>query len=623
MKKATALMVLAAMILTVMTAVFPAESRAQDETTITILHNNDGESNLLPDEEGGDPGIARFVATLKQLQADAVGDGVVTLTSGDNFLASKEFTAAIENGVPFYDSIALSGLYDAMALGNHDFDLGPEIAADFVSGFDPAIPFLSANADFSGEPLLQALVDDGRIAASTVVETAAGPVGVIGAITPRLPNISSPRGVVIDGDVAGAVNAEAAALEAAGINRIILISHLQGLAQDRELVPQLEGVDVVIAGGGDELLKNEGDTCLGDEEAAGAYPSLIGDVPVVTGPGGYRCIGQLDVTFDGDGNVTNVEGSSIGVGLDVEPDAGVQAAVVEPVAAALENLTSTVIGTSEVALDGQRSSVRTMSTNEGSLLADGILSSAQRLAPGFTELVPAIAITNGGGIRNDAVIPAGDITLADTFDIAPFSNFVVVGEVPRETLKLLLENSVSGLPETEGRFAQVAGLTVNVDLSGDPLELDHEGDCSLIGTEGSRVTDVVLDDGTVIVEGGEVVAGDPVAMATVNFLASGGDCWPLGDIEFANVGTTYQRALANHVQNELGGSISAADYPEADTRIVIVGGTGGDDGSADDGGSDEPLPMTGGESLPIAIGALGLVAAGAMLVGEARRTRRY
>ena len=131
------------------------------------------------------------------------------------------------------------------------------------------------------------------------------------------------------------------------------------------------------------------------------------------------------------------------------------------------------------------------------------------------------------------------------------------------------------------------------------------------------------DDGTVIVEGGEVVAGDPVAMATVNFLASGGDCWPLGDIEFANVGTTYQRALANHVQNELGGSISAADYPEADTRIVIVGGTGGDDGSADDGGSDEPLPMTGGESLPIAIGALGLVAAGAMLVGEARRTRRY
>lgn len=623
MKKTTALLVLVAMILTVMTAVHPAESWAQDETTITILHNNDGESNLLPDEEGGDPGIARFVATLKQLQADAVGDGVVTLTSGDNFLASKEFTAAIENGVPFYDSIALSGLYDAMALGNHDFDLGPEIAADFVSGFDPAIPFLSANADFSGEPLLQALVDDGRIAASTVVETAAGPVGVIGAITPRLPNISSPRGVVIDGDVAGAVNAEAAALEAAGINRIILISHLQGLAQDRELVPQLEGVDVVIAGGGDELLKNEGDTCLGDEEAAGAYPSLIGDVPVVTGPGGYRCIGQLDVTFDGDGNVTNVEGSSIGVGLDVEPDAGVQAAVVEPVAAALENLTSTVIGTSEVALDGQRSSVRTMSTNEGSLLADGILSSAQRLAPGFTELVPAIAITNGGGIRNDAVIPAGDITLADTFDIAPFSNFVVVGEVPRETLKLLLENSVSGLPETEGRFAQVAGLTVNVDLSGDPLELDHEGDCSLIGTEGSRVTDVVLDDGTVIVEGGEVVAGDPVAMATVNFLASGGDCWPLGDIEFANVGTTYQRALANHVQNELGGSISAADYPEADTRIVIVGGTGGDDGSADDGGSDEPLPMTGGESLPIAIGALGLVAAGAMLVGEARRTRRY
>lgn len=632
MKRAVALTVLAAMIFSVMTAIFPAESQAQDGSTITILHNNDGESNLLPDDEGGDPGIARFVAALKQLQADAPGDGVVTLTSGDNFLASKEFTAAIENGVPYYDSIALSGLYDAMALGNHDFDLGPEVAADFVSGFDPAVPFLSANADFSGEPLLQALVDEGRIAASTVVETAAGPVGVIGAITPRLPNISSPRGVTIDGDVAGAINAEAAALEADGVNRIILISHLQGLAQDRELVPQLEGVDIVIAGGGDELLKNEGDTCQPDEEAAAAYPSLIGDTPVVTGPGGYRCIGQLNVTFDADGNVTNAEGSAIGVSLDTEPDADVQASVVDPVAAAVDGLTTTVIGTSEVALDGQRSSVRTMSTNEGSLLADGILSSAQRLAPGFTDLMPAIAITNGGGIRNDAVIPAGDITLADTFDIAPFSNFVVVGEVPRETLKELLENAVSGLPETEGRFAQVSGLTMNVDLAGDPRELDHEGDCSLIGTEGSRVTDVVLDDGTVIVEGGAVVAGDPVAMATVNFLASGGDCWPLGDIEFANVGTTYQRALAGHIQNELGGSITAADYPEADTRIAIsdenVGGTGGDDGSADDGAGDDAgdggsLPNTGGDSMPIAVGALGLIAAGALFVREGRRIRRY
>ena len=229
MKKAIALVALAALLAATAVLGAPPAAAQDDPVTITILHNNDGESNLLPDEEGGDPGIARFVATLRALQQNAAGDGVVTLTSGDNFLASKEFSASLENGTPYFDSIALSGLYDAMALGNHDFDFGPDVTAEFVSGFQPSIPFLSANADFSGEPNLQFLVASGAIAPSTIIETGGTQVGVIGAITPRLPNISSPRGVVISADVAAAVNAQVEELEAAGVNKIILISHLQGL----------------------------------------------------------------------------------------------------------------------------------------------------------------------------------------------------------------------------------------------------------------------------------------------------------------------------------------------------------------------------------------------------------
>ena len=613
MKRAAVLVSVISAVLMMATLVFPAGATAQDGTTITILHNNDGESNLLPSDD--DPGIARFVARLKQLQADAPGDGVVTLTSGDNFLASKEFSAEVANGVPYYDSVALSGLYDAMALGNHDFDFGPDTAAEFVSGFEPAIPFLSSNADFSGEPALQALVDEGRIAASAVIETDGGSVGVIGAITPRLPNISSPRNVVISSDVAAAVNAEVEALEAAGVNKIILISHLQGLTQDRELVPQLNGVDVVIAGGGDELLKNEGDTCLPDEEAAADYPLFIGDTPVVTGPGGYRCIGQLDVTFDADGVVTGINGSAHGIG-DIDPDADVQAAVVEPLTADLADLAGTIVGSSDVALDGQRSSVRTMSANEGSLLADALLSAGQQLAPVFGAPVPNVAIQNGGGIRNDAVIPAGDISLADTFDIAPFPNFVVTMEVPRERFKELLENAVSGLPDAEGRFAQIAGFTMNVNVANPGRDIDHEGDCGLIGDPGSRVTDVTLSDGTVIVQGGAVVAGDPVVLATADFLARGGDCYPLGDIEFARVGTSYQRALADHISNELGGTVSAADYPEADTRITIV-----DEAVGGTGGGTEELPTTGATTAPLVIAGSAILAAGALFAREARRFR--
>jgi len=616
-------------------AAFPSVSNAQDEVTITILHNNDGESNLIEDPDNGDPGIARFVAELKELQANAPGDGVITLTSGDNFLASPSFSAALENGTPYYDSIALSGLYDAMALGNHDFDFGPDVTAAFVSGFEPAIPFLSANADFSNEPVLQALVDDGLIAASTVIDTDAGQVGVIGAITPRLPNISSPRNVVISSDVALAVNAQAAVLEDAGVNKIILISHLQGLTQDRELVPQLEGVDIVIAGGGDELLKNDGDSCFEDEEAAGPYPSLVDGVPVVTGPGGYRCIGLLNVTFDGDGNVTNAEGSSIGVPLDREPDADVEAQVVIPLLDAVAKLANTVIGTTEVDLDGQRTSVRTQSSNEGSLLADALLATGQTLADDFGAAMPDVAIQNGGGIRNDAVIGAGELTLADTFEIAPFGNFVVTLEVPRSRFKEVLENAVSGIPDAEGRFAQIAGFTMTVDPNNPGRDLDHEGDCSLVGDEGSRVVDVTLSDGTKLVEDGDVIPGDPVVLATANFLARGGDCYPLEDIDFTSIGVVYQAALADYIADTLGGEVTAADYPAADTRITILDETAGETGDDDEPPVEEPpaeeppseeppaeLPRTGATSRPLAIAGLSLLAAGALFCADARISRR-
>lgn len=562
-----------AMVATVLVVAPPANAQSGD-VTISILHNNDGESKLLADADSEFPGIARFVQALKDKQAASTADGVITLTSGDNFLASKEFNASIDKGAPYYDSIALSGLYDVMALGNHDFDFGPDVAADFISGFDPAIPFLSANADVSNEPVLQALADDGLVAPSAIIDVAGTKVGVIGAVTPQLPNISSPRNVVIDSAVAAVVNAEAAALEAAGVNKIILISHLQGIDEDQALIPQLSGIDVAIAGGGDELLANDGDTCT-TGDVAGPYPLVLqdadgNDVPVVTGPGGYRCIGQLDVTFNADGEVTATAGGAMAVALDGAQDADVLANVEEPVAAAVADLESNVLGSLKVDLDGQRGSVRTMSSNEGSLLADALLDAGQRLAADFGAAVPVVGLQNGGGIRNDAVIPAGDFTEADTFDIAPFSNFVVVVEVPRDRFKQMLEEAYNRLPDAGGAFAQPAGFIVDVNLANPAREINRDGECELTGDPGSRIQNVTLFDGTKIVENGEVIDGPAIPMATIDFLAGGGDCYPLGDLDATKLGTSYQQALADYVSGTLDGNVSPDMYPENGTGRVIV-----------------------------------------------------
>jgi 2',3'-cyclic-nucleotide 2'-phosphodiesterase (5'-nucleotidase family) len=552
--------------------------------TLTILHNNDGESQLRG--APGQPdfgGIARFVALESQLEREAQrgGGGAITLSSGDNFLAGPEFQASLDKGPPFYDAIALDGVrYDALAIGNHEFDFGPDVLADFISGFNPATPFLSANLDVSGEPRLAALAGRGQIAASTVVREGREQIGVVGATTPALRSISSPRDVVVDPDVLGAIQSEVDALTARGINKIILISHLQSVAEDRALVAQLRDVDVAIAGGGDDLLANEGDLLvpgdvIGRDPVSGAplsYPLPVADatgaqIPVVTTAGNYKYLGRLVVDFDANGVVTRIDESSgpvrvSGVAPDaVAPDQSVQRRVVDPVNAFVADLEQTVIAQSEVALDGTRTSVRSREANLGNLLADALLDAGTDGAAEFGVTPPQVALQNGGGIRNDSVIPAGPVTELDTFDIAPFSNFVaVVPDVPRAQFKEILENAVSRVP-ADGRFAQVAGFRFTYDAAATAQVVTNDG---TVTTPGSRVLEVVLDDGTVIVTGGQVVAGAPIAVATNDFSARGGDQYPFRGLPFTSVGVSYQQALADYITaaDDLAGTITAADYPE-------------------------------------------------------------
>lgn len=575
--------------------------------TLTILHNNNGESKLLPDPDSGYPGVARFVYAMHRLRWSRPTDGVITLSSGDNFLASKEFNVSLQKGPPYYDSIALSGgiygLYDALAVGNLDMDFGPDIAAEFISGFNPAVVFLSANLDVSNEPKLDALAKRGRLAKSTSVGTHGADhyVYVIGAVTPQLPNISSPRHAVVS-DVADAVNAEVAAVDPWNSRRVILVSHLESVSEDLKLVPKLSGVDIVISGGGEllsggggrigqseidmvisgrgGLLPKSSSTCLPGEDVYGTYPLEAQDsdgvtVPIVTVPGGYRCIGRLVVTFDHHGKLISYFGHSIGVDLDGPADQHVVDSVERPLTEALKAMSSNVLATSEVALGGRRTNVRTQETNEGALVADALLAAATGRADAYRVDAPQVALMNGGGIRNDSVIPPGPLSEADTFDITPFSNFVGVMEVPRQTFKTMLEQAVDSLPEARGQFPQIAGFTMSVDSSRPAREIDRSsGDCALVGNEGSRIREVTLNDGTSLVKNGRVIPGDPIRLATIGFLARGGDCYPFGDLEFVSLGITDQKALAEFLTNELNGQVTARDYPEGGSGRININGQG-------------------------------------------------
>jgi len=389
-------------------------------------------------------------------------------------------------------------------------------------------------------------------------------IGIVGATTPQINFISSPRDVDVMDDVAGLVQAEVDALTASGVKIIILISHLQDIDEDIALAAMLSDVDVMIAGGGDELLANPGNPLIPGEEddVFGPYPIVATDadgaeVPVVTTPGEYKYLGELWIGFDPDGVATLWAGRPVLVlgGSDFE----IHNAAVAPVIDAIATLDATVIATSAVDLDGTRASVRAVESNEGNLIADALRWQATELADAFGVNVPDVALQNGGGIRNNTVIDAGNITLLDTFDMVPFPNFVTVLEdIPRDQFKEILENAYSNVPG-DGRFAQISGFDVVYDPT---LTAQVLNDDETVDVAGERILSAILDDGTVLVEDGAVVAGDPITIATIDFLARGGDQYPYRGAPFTSLGVSYQQALANYIVDGLDGVIAADDYPE-------------------------------------------------------------
>lgn len=559
--------------------------------TLTLLHNNDGESSLLPigysvEPNSGYPNtdtvqldvgsVAAFkTVTDEQIAAARAADNsVVNVYAGDAFLASATLVCSLPPNpadTPIYDAVAQRQIaYDAHIFGNHEFDYSPDFLERFVRAFEVngvlTQPFLSSNLDFSGEPGFADLIDqdgiivgystDGRVVARSMIsvdETTGQRFGIVGATTPTLPTISSPRNVGVTETVSETAQLAQAEIDRLynqyGVRKIIFVSHLQDVNNDVELVGLLSRVDIAVAGGGDELLVNSSvptDTQLLPGEAApivDEYPVRVTDatsrtVYLVTTAGNYKYLGRLDVEFDAAGEIASFDAqqsyprrvipesaTATTLGLDdaVMMDAGIVETVNEPVEACLEGLAEPIART-EVALDVSRNSVRSRESNGGNLIADSFLYVYEQYADDSgleprSETNPVIAVQNGGGIRQNAgdELEVGTISRLDTINVLPFDNFMtVVRDVTPADLKTILERSAASLPGQGGQFLQIAGFRVTYGTS---------------YSVGNRVREVTLDDGTedgtAIIRGGAVVADAPaVDIVTNGFTANGGDNYP-------------------------------------------------------------------------------------------------
>ena len=225
----------------------------------------------------------------------------------------------------------------------------------------------------------------------------------------------------------------------------------------------------MIAGGGDELLTNDPSIAIDDQEVFGEYPlkevDADGDtVFVVTTPGNYRYVGNLTISFDENGDVMMVDpGSDLVPVFDRVANPALQTGVVDSILAFSEEIRNNIIATTEPALDGTRGGVRTRETNQGNLVTDGYVFLVERDRADYNleDGVPVIGVQNGGGMRDDEIIPAGsDVSEAKTFDILPFPNNLVIIDYQFNPTEIdsILENAVSAVEGVSGRFLQVSGI---------------------------------------------------------------------------------------------------------------------------------------------------------------------
>ncbi|MET0770484.1 MAG: bifunctional metallophosphatase/5'-nucleotidase, partial [Solirubrobacteraceae bacterium] len=555
---------------------------------LTLLHNNDGESKLATgDSKAGYGGAARFETVVERLRAEAAvapvgrenrdkpkGTGTLLVSSGDNFLAGLALLLGFQQGPPWPDAVVANALgYDAMTIGNHEFDFGQVRLAEYIEGVDDDIPFITANLGFEGTAL-EDLADEGRIAPAAVVERDGERIGIIGLTTPDISSISSPGNVRIERDLAPVVNGQVAELEARGVDKIIVSAHLQGIAADEALIPLVHGVDVWIAGGGDDLLANADDTLIPGDVSVGAYPTAVTDADgksllVVSTAGEYKYVGRLTVDFDKAGEVVGYDDAKSGPvrvsGTPTDPDyaeedAFIKANAVDPVAAFSAGLASQPNGTTEVTLRRTATvtndPIRRREAGYGSLVADSFLWKARQLAATAGVDAPQVGLTNGGGIRAD--IAAGPINKAQTFAALPFFNqIVVVEDIPCTSLKALLERAYSALPAIDGRFGHLAGLRVVVDRARTAQVINPTPPVA-VTVPGERVRDVWLDNGTPqntaddtqLVAGGAVVPGcAAVDLATTDFTAKDGDGYPFVSqgLTFTPVGALYNQAFEDYI----------------------------------------------------------------------------
>jgi 2',3'-cyclic-nucleotide 2'-phosphodiesterase (5'-nucleotidase family) len=397
-----------ALILALLLAVAPS---AAQTARLTILHFND-DYQLTAVDSGKAGGLDRLAAMVKQYRAQEAP--TLLLFAGD--LISPSVESSIFKGAQLIDGLNALGV-DVATLGNHEFDYGPDELAKRIG--ESRFPWVASNTFAAGQRPFPGARHFLILAVGEVS------VGVIGLITEETATSSSP-GATTFGNPVAVARALVPILRRGGAQVIIALTHLH-LHEDQELLRQVPEIDLVIGGHEhDPLTATVGGRLIAK---AGSDAKWLG-VSRLALDGSRRATHEL-ITID-----------------EKRPSDPAMAALVKRYTDQMSKELDVVIGATTVPLDARNTVVRAQESALGNYITDVMRAATQS----------DLAITNGGGIRTNALFPAGPIARKDVFGWLPFGNVVVKVAVPGAAVRAALENGLSQVEAGGGRFPQVSGL---------------------------------------------------------------------------------------------------------------------------------------------------------------------
>lgn len=579
----------------------------------TDLHTNITNYDYFQDKVDNTIGLTKVATLIKQHRAEAGADNTFLFDNGDTLQGTPfgDYVREVHQNNPgtfehpMYKAMAALD-YDAVTLGNHEFNFGLEFLYDVMEGSKGKLRFVTSNVkDLEGNPIVSKFNVDGqevqiieRTVTDTDGETHTIKVGVFGVVPPKIMSWDS-------GNLQGRVTAEniipsareaVSKLKAQGADVVVALAH-SGIGESAALADEqrddeenvgyaltkIDGLDMVMTGHQHGRFPDANGMFASFPNVDMAKGTINGK-PVVMANNQGKDLGVIDFELekvDGAWRVLDATAKLDTITANTPVDAEIQALIEDDHRATIEYINRPVGEIQDdiqsyFALVRDDSSVQFV-TNAQKWFVEKELETNPDLAPykGLPLLSAGAPFKAGGRELTDAGyytnIPKGQIALKNVADLYVYPNTLEVVKVTGQDVMDWLEMSAGAYKEVKAdgepllnlafrsyNFDILDGLTYEIDVTG-PAKFDVGG--KLVNASANRVKNVEYN--------GKPITMDQEFLVATNNYRAGSSSFP--GLNGGN-SIVYRSAYEtrNVISDYIIASRGAVDYKADDNWKVVA-----------------------------------------------------